>query len=58
MSLVPSTVSGICLIGDGLVCVEEVYSEVETCFKALSERLDNSTYFFGSKPTELGNELS
>ena len=51
-------VSGLCLIGDGLVCVEEVYSEVETCFKALSERLDNSTYFFGSKPTELGNELS
>jgi hypothetical protein len=33
---------------------EEVYSEVETCCRALSERLDNSAYFFGSKPTELG----
>lgn len=33
--------------------LEEVYSEVETCCKALSERLDTSTYFFGSKPTEL-----
>jgi hypothetical protein len=33
---------------------EEVYSEVESCCRALSERLDNSAYFFGSKPTELG----
>jgi metaxin len=36
------------------MCIEEVYSEVETCCKALSERLDSSPYFFGSKPTELG----
>jgi len=33
--------------------LEDVYTEVETCCKALSERLDSSQYFFGSKPTEL-----
>jgi len=33
--------------------LEEVYNEVETCCRALSERLDVSKYFFGSKPTEL-----
>jgi len=33
--------------------LEEVYSEVDTCCKALSERLDNTHYFFGSRPTEL-----
>jgi len=33
--------------------LEEVYTEVENCCKALSERLDNETFFFGSRPTEL-----
>jgi len=33
--------------------VEEVYTEVETCCRALSERLDSSHYFFGNRPTEL-----
>lgn len=33
--------------------LDEVYSEVETCCRALSERLDSSAFFFGSKPTEL-----
>eukprot|EP00091_Calanus_sinicus_P009924 TRINITY_DN23047_c0_g1_i1.p1 TRINITY_DN23047_c0_g1~~TRINITY_DN23047_c0_g1_i1.p1 ORF type:complete len:106 (+),score=32.15 TRINITY_DN23047_c0_g1_i1:155-472(+) len=33
--------------------LEDVYAEIETCCRALSERLDNSPYFFGSKPTEL-----
>lgn len=33
--------------------LEEVYNEVETCCRALSERLDNGQFFFGSKPTEL-----
>jgi len=33
--------------------LDDVYSEVETCCKALSQRLDSATYFFGSKPTEL-----
>jgi len=33
--------------------MEDVYNEVETCCKALSERLDNSLFFFGSRPTEL-----
>lgn len=32
---------------------EEVYREVETCLIALSERLGESEYFFGSSPTEL-----
>jgi len=33
--------------------LEEVYQEVDTCCRALSERLDNSAYFFGPRPTEL-----
>jgi len=33
--------------------MEDVYSEVETCCRALSERLDMSPYFFGARPTEL-----
>ena len=33
--------------------VEDVYSEMETCCRALSERLENNPYFFGSRPTEL-----
>ena len=33
--------------------VEDVYSEMETCCRALSERLENSPYFFGNRPTEL-----
>lgn len=33
--------------------LEDVYQEVDTCCRALSERLDNSPYFFGSRPTEL-----
>jgi len=33
--------------------LEEVYQEVDTCCRALSERLDNSPFFFGSRPTEL-----
>ena len=33
--------------------LEDVYAEIETCCKALSERLDNSPFFFGSQPTEL-----
>lgn len=32
---------------------EEVYIEVENCCQALSERLDNQTYFFNNKATEL-----
>jgi len=31
----------------------EVFREVETCLMALSERLGDSEYFFGSSPTEL-----
>jgi len=33
--------------------LEEVYSDVETCCQALTDRLDGSDYFFGSRPTEL-----
>jgi len=33
--------------------LEEVYSEVDTCCKALAERLSNSQFFFGARPTEL-----
>jgi len=33
--------------------MEDVYNEVETCCRALSERLDNSPFFFGSRPCEL-----
>ena len=33
--------------------VEDVYSEMETCCRALSERLETSPYFFGNRPTEL-----
>jgi len=33
--------------------LEDVYTEVESCCRALSERLDAAQYFFGSKPTEL-----
>ena len=33
--------------------VEDVYTEIENCCRALSERLDNSLYFFGKRPTEL-----
>lgn len=33
--------------------IEEVYSEVENCCQALSERLDKQQYFFNNKPTEL-----
>jgi len=33
--------------------IEDVYNEIENCCRALSERLDNSQYFFGSRPTEL-----
>jgi metaxin len=32
---------------------DEVYTEVETCCRALSERLDDAQFFFGSRPTEL-----
>ena len=40
-------------LGWGSKSLEEVYTEVETCCRALSERLDNSPYFFGQRPTEL-----
>jgi len=40
-------------LGWGGKTLEEVYGEVETCCRALSERLDSSLYFFGSRPTEL-----
>jgi len=33
--------------------VDEVYKEVETCLLALSERLGEAEFFFGTKPTEL-----
>jgi len=33
--------------------LEEVYQEVDTCCKALSERLDNKNFFFDARPTEL-----
>lgn len=33
--------------------VDEVFREVDTCLYALSERLGESEYFFGSSPTEL-----
>lgn len=33
--------------------LDDVYSEVDNCCKALSERLENQRYFFNSKPTEL-----
>jgi len=33
--------------------IEEVYEEVDSCFTALSERLDDNKYFFGDKPSEL-----
>lgn len=33
--------------------LEEVYEEVNTCCQALSDRLGDQMYFFGSKPTEL-----
>lgn len=31
----------------------EVYEEVDNCCKALDQRLDNQTFFFGNSPTEL-----
>ncbi|KAH6930343.1 hypothetical protein HPB50_012929 [Hyalomma asiaticum] len=33
--------------------LEEVFEEVQSCCAALSERLGQSDYFFGDKPTEL-----
>jgi len=33
--------------------LEEVFNEIDNCCRALSERLENSQYFFGSRPTEL-----
>ncbi|GJQ66130.1 hypothetical protein Trydic_g4195 [Trypoxylus dichotomus] len=33
--------------------LEEVFQEVETCCQALTDRLENNTYFFGNKFTEL-----
>ncbi|KAI4468130.1 metaxin related [Holotrichia oblita] len=33
--------------------LEEVFQEVETCCQALTDRLENNTYFFGTKYTEL-----
>jgi len=33
--------------------IEEVYTEVENCCMALSERLSTQPYFFNNKPTEL-----
>ncbi|XP_049271762.1 metaxin-2 isoform X2 [Rhipicephalus sanguineus] len=33
--------------------LEEVFEEVQSCCAALSERLGQSNYFFGDKPTEL-----
>ena len=40
-------------LGWGNKSLEEVYSEVENCCQALSERLENQRYFFNNKPTEL-----
>lgn len=33
--------------------LDEVYTAVDNCCQALSERLDTQTYFFNNKPTEL-----
>jgi len=33
--------------------MDDVYSEIENCCRALSERLESSPYFFGNRPTEL-----
>lgn len=33
--------------------LDEVYTEVDNCCHALSERLDKQTFFFNNKPTEL-----
>ncbi|ESP02991.1 hypothetical protein LOTGIDRAFT_185769 [Lottia gigantea] len=33
--------------------IDEVCEEVKTCCQALSEKLDNKQYFFGTRPTEL-----
>ena len=33
--------------------IDDVYNEVDNCCRALSERLENGQYFFGSRPTEL-----
>ena len=33
--------------------MDDVYSEIESCCRALSERLESSLFFFGSRPTEL-----
>jgi len=41
------------VLGWAAKTVEAVYTEIETCCRALSERLDNSPYFFGTQPTEL-----
>jgi len=32
---------------------EDVFNEIDNCCRALSERLENSQYFFGARPTEL-----
>lgn len=41
------------LLGWSKKSLPEVYDEVNTVCQALSEKLGDSTYFFGSKPTEL-----
>jgi len=33
--------------------LEQVYAEVDNCCRALNQRLDNQTYFFGDRPCEL-----
>ena len=40
-------------LGWGNKSLEEVYTEVDNCCQALSERLENQRYFFNNKPTEL-----
>lgn len=41
------------LLGWKKKTIEEVYSEVDNCCRALSQRLENLPFFFGNSPTEL-----
>ncbi|KAK7792350.1 hypothetical protein R5R35_009958 [Gryllus longicercus] len=41
------------ILGWAQKSLDEVYSEIESCCNALSQRLEDQKYFFGDRPTEL-----
>ncbi|XP_065214125.1 metaxin-2 isoform X2 [Planococcus citri] len=48
-----STLSRLDAVGWLKKSIDEVYKEVDTCCKALSDRLGDKEYFFDNQPTEL-----